>query len=135
MQLHSFKKAGIDAHVVTDGDIFGYGLYFNKVKIVAGCYRLKYWAKKAYWVETLKELKYQYLPGTVYFWYSSTDCDHMHVEHAVSFSSGREYLKQEESDSEWADGPFCYSPITKEQYEECKNESVRDDIAARMAGY
>ncbi len=131
-QFKRVEALGLTMFAFKDGQrLFGYGLSYKGKTLIAGANKIPHWMKKEYW----KDLKLRYLPGKVYFWYSSTDCDHMHVEHAVSFKNGRKYLKQYESDCHWADGPFRYTQITKAQYEECKNEHIRDDIAARMAGY
>ena len=77
----------------------------------------------------------RFSPLTQYYWFSSTDCDHMHVEYAVKYPNGWTAEDSINNAYDNAEGPTSFYPMTRAEYEEYKNERVSDDIAARQAGY
>ncbi|WP_373078647.1 hypothetical protein [Zhongshania sp.] len=74
-------------------------------------------------------------PWPVYFWFSSTDCDLMHVEYAVKYRNGREAMRCISDAYESAEGATYFSRLTRKEYLRCERDMVRDDIAARMMNY
>lgn len=85
------------------------------------------------WIKGLR----RFSPFPQYFWYSSTDCDLMHVEHPVRYRTGWHAYHAIQDEYDHAEGPTSFTPITRKEYLDLKREGqfVRDDIAARMEGY
>jgi len=62
----------------------------------------------------------------IYYHYWSRDCDMCESERIGVWSSGQKrFDMMQEEESEWCDGPFSYSPISKEEYLERKGEVFR----------
>lgn len=83
----------------------------------------------------IRRLKRFFSPFPLYFWFSSTDCDQMHVEYAVRYPNGWTATRCMYDAIDNAEGPLGFQQLTKKEYLQCMKESVRDDIAARNAGY
>lgn len=71
----------------------------------------------------------------VYYWYSATDCDGMHVEHAVKFSCQMEADEAIEDEAYNAEGAYYFEALSKKQYTDAKGQSIRHDRAAEAMGY
>lgn len=66
-------------------------------------------------------------PRPQYFWYSSTDCDHVHIEHTVSYKNGWAAHKAITAEYEQAEGPTSFSPLTKKEWREAAGIQVHRD--------
>lgn len=63
----------------------------------------------------------------IYGWYSATDCDHYHVEYAVSYKNRRAWDDAMEHLHDDAEGPVGMYRISKEEYEASKSKPVCRD--------
>lgn len=73
--------------------------------------------------------------GPVYFWHYSRDCDLMESSHPVAYANRMIADEDINSSYDGAEGPMSFTPITAEEYEECKGEYVFRDIAAEQMNY
>jgi hypothetical protein len=82
-------------------------------------------------VEDLRKLS----PFRQYYWYSSTDCDHMHVEYAVSYANG--WIAESSMNREYdnAEGPMSFTRMSRSEWNEYKHGHITDDRAARNMNY
>jgi len=74
-------------------------------------------------------------PRPQYYWKSETDCDHMHVEHAVRYPNG--WTADKGINDAWdnREGSLHFEKITREEYYKYKHYSIQEDRAAEDAGY
>jgi hypothetical protein len=63
----------------------------------------------------------------VHYWYSSTDCDHTHVEYAVKYSNIKEAREVMEEEYESCEGATYFNRISRAEFEECQSERVQRD--------
>ncbi len=127
MKVCKFKKLGLDFFAVRHfNSVAGHlivGKLTKRFEFEIPKFRPKAWLrhKKVWLIDTITQRK-------IYGWYSSTDCDHYHVEYAMEFKNRKAWIQFSECDIyDDVEGPTWVERITKEEYLELKNDRVERD--------